>query len=34
LNKQGLTVEKHLKADMEKFSGEDKGVTFEEFLPY
>ncbi|MBN2241124.1 MAG: hypothetical protein JW793_00435 [Acidobacteria bacterium] len=33
LKKQELTVEEHLKADMERFSQDDKGVVFEEFRP-
>ena len=33
LNKQGLTVEQHLKADMDKFSKKDMEVIFEEFTP-
>jgi hypothetical protein len=31
MDKQGLTVEQHLKADMDKFSQDDKSVAFKEF---
>lgn len=33
LEKQGLTVDQHLQADMEEFRQKDIGVTFEEFFP-
>ncbi len=33
LDKQGLTVEQHLKADMDEFSRKDMKVVFEEFTP-